>query len=184
MKKIKYFILPIFIVFLILIGFYIYDYLTKEINYLNNESQKLTSEIKKYKKRLILVKNYIELKKKIPFKIKIFKNNLDAKVFLLVNLLDDIKKYKGNLIEYKFINKPQQGNLDNKSIELINNKKFSFKTINIILKTKFKNYKDLVNFIKFLETNKYLFLINKIDIKKEGLKVEAIIRAEYEFQLG
>ncbi len=184
MKKIKYFILPIFIIVLILIGFYIYDYLTKEINYLNIESQKLTNEIQKYKNRLILVKKYIELKKKIPFKINIFKNDLAAKVFLLVNLLDDIKKYKGNLIEYKFINNPQQSNLDNKSIELIDNKKFSFKTINVILKTKFKNYKDLVNFIKLLETNKYLFLINKIDIKKEGLKLEAIIRAEYEFQLG
>ena len=184
MKKIKYFILPIFIIVLILIGFYIYDYLTKEINYLNIESQKLANEIQKYKNRLILVKNYIELKKKIPFKINIFKNDLDAKVFLLINLLDDIKKYKGNLIEYKFINNPQQGNLDNKSIELISNKKFSFKTINVILKTKFKNYKDLVHFIKLLETNKYLFLINKIDIKKEGLKLEAIIRAEYEFQMG
>ncbi len=184
MKKIKYFILPLLLIILILTGFYIYNYLTKETNSLNIESQKLEREIHKYQNRLQLVKNYIELKKKIPFKINIFKNNLDAKVFLLVNILDDIKKFKGSLIEYKFINNPAQSNIDNKSVELINNKKFTFKTINIILTTKFKNYKDLVNFIRLLESNKYLFLINKINIKKQGIKLKAIIRAEYEFQIG
>ncbi len=184
MKKLRYFILPGFIIILIFAATYLHNYLKKEILYLDKETLNIQREIYKYKNRLSLVKKYIELKQKIPFKISIFKNSLDAKTYLLININNDIKKFKGILIEYKFLEKNIYVNTDNYSSDIIKPKKFNFKTLNVILTTKFDSYKKLIDFIKLLENEKYLFLINKIEIYKEGLKLKAIIKADYEYQIG